>query len=95
MNDLIDSILSMKLDIYRQYQSQDANTGAIKREWKYFKTLPCHAKGIVSNSVTNRSGDKQVFSNVYVNDASTLVVPIAHPVMTSNNDRQLELKSWF
>lgn len=68
MNDLIDSILSMKLDIYRQYQSQDSATGAIKREWKYFKTLPCHAKGIVSNSVSSRSGDKQVFSNVYIND---------------------------
>jgi hypothetical protein len=31
----------------------------------------------------------------YVDDVSTLVVPIAHPVQTSNNDRQLELKSWF
>ena len=31
----------------------------------------------------------------YINDASTLVVPIAHPVMTDNTDRQLFLKSWF
>ena len=31
----------------------------------------------------------------YISDVSTLVVPIAHPVMASNNDRQLELKSWF
>lgn len=31
----------------------------------------------------------------YVDDVSTLVVPIAHPVQASNNDRQLELKSWF
>ena len=31
----------------------------------------------------------------YVNDVSTLVVPIERPVMTSNNDKQLELKSWF
>lgn len=31
----------------------------------------------------------------YIDDASTLVVPIAHPVQASNNDRQLELKSWF
>mgnify|MGYP003353340374 FL=1 len=43
---------------------------------------------------------QQVYSEAqgyitYVNDASTLVVPIAHPVMTSNNDRQLELKPWF
>jgi hypothetical protein len=43
---------------------------------------------------------QQVYSEAqgymkYLNDASTLVIPIAHPVMTSQNDRQLELKSWF
>jgi len=43
---------------------------------------------------------QQVYSEaqgykIYINDASTLVVPIAHPVMTSKNDKQLELKSWF
>lgn len=43
---------------------------------------------------------QQVFSEAqgymnYINDVSTLAVPIAHPVMTSNNDRQLELKKWF
>lgn len=43
---------------------------------------------------------QQVFSEAqgymkYIDDASTLVVPIAHPVQSSNSDRQLELKSWF
>lgn len=43
---------------------------------------------------------QQVYSEAqgymkYINDVSTLVVPIAHPVMTSNNDKQLELKHWF
>ena len=43
---------------------------------------------------------QQVFSEAqsyvkYINDVSTLVVPIAHPVMTNNKDRQLEFKSWF
>jgi hypothetical protein len=43
---------------------------------------------------------QQVYSEAqgymkYVSDVSTLVIPIAHPVMASNNDRQLELKSWF
>ncbi len=43
---------------------------------------------------------QQVYSEAqgymkYVDDVSTLVVPIAHPVQSSNNDRQLELKSWF
>ena len=31
----------------------------------------------------------------YIDDASTLVIPIAHPVQASSNDRQLELKQWF
>jgi hypothetical protein len=31
----------------------------------------------------------------YVDDASTLVVPMAHPVLTNVGDKQLEQKSWF
>lgn len=31
----------------------------------------------------------------YLDDASTLVVPIAPPVMTKNNDKELVLKPWF
>jgi len=31
----------------------------------------------------------------YVDDVSTLVIPIAHPVQACNTDRQLEFKSWF
>ena len=31
----------------------------------------------------------------YLSDASTLVVPISHPVMSDNNDRELTLKPWF
>ena len=43
---------------------------------------------------------QQVYSEAqgymkYINDASTLVVPISHPVMADSNDRQLELKPWF
>lgn len=43
---------------------------------------------------------QQVYSEAqgymkYVDDVSTLVVPIAHPIQASNTDRQLELKSWF
>ena len=68
MNDLIDSVLSMKLDVYRQSEIQDAYTGAIKREWNYHRTVDCHAKGVISNSETTRSSDKQVFSNKYMND---------------------------
>jgi hypothetical protein len=43
---------------------------------------------------------QQVYSEAqgymkYIYDVSTLVVPIAHPVMADNTDRELEFKSWF
>jgi hypothetical protein len=43
---------------------------------------------------------QQVYSEAqgymkYIDDASTLVVPIAHPVMADNTDRELEFKTWF
>jgi hypothetical protein len=31
----------------------------------------------------------------YKTDASTLVVPLAMPVLSYSNDKQLELKPWF
>jgi hypothetical protein len=68
MQGIIDSVLLMKLDVYRQFDTQDVDTGAIKKEWHYYKTLQCHAKGIISNSSTSRSGDKQVFGNKYSNE---------------------------
>ena len=68
MYDLIDSVLSMQLDVYRQSEIQDPDTGAIKREWNYHRTVDCHAKGVISNSATTRSSDKQVFGNKYMND---------------------------
>lgn len=68
MNDLINSVLSMRLDVYRQSEIQDPDTGAIKREWNYHRTVDCHAKGVISNSATTRSSDKQVFGNKYTND---------------------------
>jgi len=58
----------MKMDVYRQIDSQDSDTGALIKEWIFFKTIPCHAKGVISNSATTRTSDKQVFSNKYVND---------------------------
>jgi hypothetical protein len=58
----------MQLDVYRQSEIQDPDTGAIKREWNYHRTVDCHAKGVISNSATTRSSDKQVFSNKYMND---------------------------
>lgn len=68
MDQLTNAVFSMKMDVYRQLDVQDDNTGAIKREWTYYKTVPCHAKGVISNSATSRNGDRQLFDNRYKND---------------------------
>ena len=68
MSSLITAMLPMKLDVYRQSDAQDENTGAIKKEWIFYKTVDCHAKGVISNSATTRSGDNQIFSNKYNNE---------------------------
>ena len=67
MSSIVDSVLSMNLDVYRQSETQDSDTGAIVKEWNYYKTIACHAKGVISNSATTRSSDKQIFSNKYLN----------------------------
>jgi len=67
MLDLIDSILVMRLDLYRQSDSQDPNTGAILKSWNFYKTLDCHAKGIISNSSSSGTNDRQIFGNKYTN----------------------------
>jgi hypothetical protein len=32
---------------------------------------------------------------IYLNDVSTMAVPIAHPVNTKNDDKELILEPWF
>jgi hypothetical protein len=68
MYDLIDSIMPMLMDVYKQFDLQDPNTGAIKKEWHFDRTVACGAKGVISNSSASRSGDKQIMSNRYAND---------------------------
>ncbi len=68
MNSIVDSVLSMNLDVYRQSEIQDTETGAILKNWNYHRTLSCHAKGIISNTATSGSGNKQVFSNKYMDE---------------------------
>jgi len=68
MYDLVDSVMPMFLDVYRQFDLQDPDTGSIKKEWQFDRTVPCSAKGIISNSSSSRTGDRQVMSNKYTND---------------------------
>lgn len=73
MNSLVDSIFSMKLDVYVQEDYQEQNTGAIKKSWVYQRTVPCFAKGIITNSVGSRGGDNQTITGKYV-DKQTIEI---------------------
>jgi len=73
MNNLVDSIFNMKVDVYLQEDYQDQNTGAIKKSWIYEKTIPCFAKGMISNSSSARSGDNQSISTKY-KDTQTIEI---------------------
>ena len=67
MFEVVDGLMTMKMDIYRQQEQQNKDTGAIIREFSYIKTLDCYARGIVTES-RNRTNDNQKFSNKYSNN---------------------------
>ena len=73
MYNIVETVFSMKMDIYQQSEIQDSDTGAIKKEWSYAKTVNCHAKAIISNSATSRSGNYQVFKDKYVNEQIVII----------------------
>lgn len=66
MSAIINAVLSMSADIYRQQTIQDEETGHLQKSWIYYKTIDCHAKGIISNSATRKT-DAQSFGNTYEN----------------------------
>jgi hypothetical protein len=67
MFEVVDAAFSMRMDVYRQSETQNPYTGALNKEWNYYKTIPCYAKGVISNSSTARSGDRQIIANKYTN----------------------------
>ena len=67
MFDVVDGLMTMKMDVYRQSERQDPNTGAMFREFSYIKTIDCYARGVITES-RNRSNDNQKFSNKYSNN---------------------------
>jgi hypothetical protein len=58
----------MKLDLYRQQDSQDPTTGAIAKTWQFHKTVDCAAKSIINNSASVRGSNKQMIDTRYQND---------------------------
>ena len=67
MFDLVDGLMTMKMDVYRQTEQQDKDTGAMIREFSFIKTIDCYARGVITES-RNRSNDSQKFSNKYLNN---------------------------
>jgi hypothetical protein len=59
----------MKMDVYAQQDIQDQDTGAIKKEWLYSRTVACYARGIIASGGA-RSSDVQTMSNRYTNKES-------------------------
>jgi hypothetical protein len=98
MNNLVDSIFNMKVDVYMQEDYQDSNTGAIKKSWIYQKTIPCFAKGIISNSASARSGDNRSISVKYENTQTIEVrtqTPITYRQKITNIKDSSNNVIWF
>lgn len=98
MNNLVDSIFNMKVDVYLQEDYQDPNTGAIKKSWIYQKTIPCFAKGIISNSSSARSADKQSISTKYQNTQTIEIrtqTPITYRQKIANIKDSSNNVIWF
>lgn len=55
------SIMNMKADVYKQQNIQDPSTGAIIREWVYYKTIACKVEPIKVGGSSSRS-DNKVYS---------------------------------
>ena len=69
---------------------------------QYAKNLPTNIPDQIAalNKIVLEYAINQVYGEAqgymtYKKDASTLVVPIAHPILSSTFDKQLELKHWF
>ena len=69
---------------------------------QYAKNLPTHIADQINelNQIVFNYSVNQVYGEAqgymtYKKDVSTLVVPIAHPILSYTNDKQLELKPWF
>ena len=63
--DIVAATYTHLIDVYKQFDSQDTNTGAIKKEWHYDRTVKCYAKGVISNRASSRSGDRQEIAAQY------------------------------
>jgi len=57
-NSFIGSVMNMSADIYTQQNIQDTDTGAIKREWVYTKTIQCKIEPVKMKGASTRTDNK-------------------------------------
>jgi hypothetical protein len=55
---LVASIMNMTAEVYIQQNTQNADTGAISREWVYKKELPCKIEPISSSGAGTKADGK-------------------------------------
>ena len=81
-----DSLKIIMRSVYLQYAANQRND--ISEQVSELNKI------VLNYCVQQVYGEAQGYMK-YMSDVSTLVVPIAHPVMADNSDRELVLKSWF
>jgi hypothetical protein len=81
-----DSLKIVMRSVYLQYAANQPNN--ITQQIEELNKI------VLNYCVQQVYGEAQGYLK-YIDDASTLVVPISHPVMSNNTDRTLELKTWF
>jgi hypothetical protein len=81
-----DSLKIIMRSIFLQYAANKANN--IPSQIKELNQM------VLNYCIESVYGEAQGYIK-YLYDASTLVVPISHPVMANNSDKELVLKSWF
>jgi hypothetical protein len=81
-----DSLKIIMRSIYLQYSANQPNN--LTQQIEELNKI------VLNYCIQQVYGEAQGYLK-YIDDASTLVVPIAHPVMANNTDRTLELKTWF
>lgn len=52
-------LLNMTVDVYRQQNIQDENTGAVVRDWVFYKRIPCHIDIMNTEGTSVADNNKQ------------------------------------
>lgn len=79
----------MKVDVYKQDRKQDPNTGAIKRDWDFYKTINCSVQ-IISEVGASVSANNKELSDKYEEVAK---MRIKTPIQLTKRDRVVNFRN--